>query len=369
MRYCKRCVLPDTKPGIVIDEYGICNVCRHVEAKKTIDWKKRDLELREICKSIKDKNGHGYDCIVPVSGGKDSIYQVHAMKNIYGLRVLAVNISAHIHTVEGILNLNSMIENLDVDFIKVAVRPSTHRKIRRMALIKVGNPNFAEHRIVFSAVARAALFYNVPLVVWGEDIAVEFGGNVDKISEPGSAEDMINNDLFREIGFEELIGDEINQNELFFYKNPEKSVVKKANIKSIYLGHYHWWDGTKNYEVAKKYGFIPRKEGPLSGNYIDYDNIDERLCEIHLWLKFIKLGFWRPTDHVCYKIWNGYMEREEAVEIVNRLQYDFPTEYFQDFLDFHDLKEDEFWDIAEKWRNKEIFHKVNNEWRLKTELI
>ena len=142
MRYCKRCVLPDTKPGMVIDEYGICSVCRNVEAKKTIDWKKRDLELREICNSIKDKNGHGYDCIVPVSGGKDSIYQVHAMKNIYGLRVLAVNISAHIHTVEGILNLNSMIENLDVDFIKVAVRPSTHRKIRRMALIKVGNPNF-----------------------------------------------------------------------------------------------------------------------------------------------------------------------------------------------------------------------------------
>jgi len=369
LQYCKKCVLPDTKPGVIIDNDGICSVCRTVENKKNINWKKRELQLKEICNSIKGKNGHGYDCIVPVSGGKDSIYQLHTMKNIYGLRVLAVNISAHIHTVEGILNLNSMIENLDVDFIKVAVRPSTHRKVRKMALIKVGNPNFAEHRIVFSAVARAALFYNVPLVVWGEDIAVEFGGNVDKKSESGSAEDMINNDLFREIGFEELIGDEINKNELFFYQNPEKSIVKKANIKSIYLGHYHSWDGTKNYEISKKYGFVPRKEGPLSGNYIDYDNIDERLCEIHLWFKFIKLGFWRPTDHTCYKIWNGYMSRKKAVEIVNKLQYEFPSEYFHDFLDFHDMAEDEFWEIAEKWRNKEIFHKINNEWRLKKELV
>ena len=207
MKYCKRCVLPDTKPGLNIDDNGICSACRMVEIKKTINWEERQQNLKNLCDSIKGSNGHGYDCIVPVSGGKDGTYQVYMMKEVYGLRVLAVNISAHIHTSEGLLNINSMIENLDVDFIKVAVRPSTHRKIRRMGLIKTGNPNYAEHRIVFSAVARAAVFYNVPLVVWGEDIATEFGGNIDKKSEAGSAEELINNDLFREIGFEELIGD------------------------------------------------------------------------------------------------------------------------------------------------------------------
>jgi N-acetyl sugar amidotransferase len=368
LQYCKRCVLPDTKPGLILDEDGICSACRMAEIKKIINWKERQKYLKKLCNNIKGSNGHGYDCIVPVSGGKDSIYQLHMMKNIYGLRVLAVNISAHIHTPEGLLNINSMIKNIDVDFIKVAVRPSTHRKIRKMALIKTGNPNYAEHRIVFSAVARAALFYNVPLVVWGEDIATEFGGNIDKNSASGSAEELINNDLFREIGFEELVGDKINKNELFFYDHPKKDVLKKANIRSIYLGYYHWWDGTKNYEIAKQYGFISRKDGPLSGNYLDYDNIDERLCEIHIWLKFIKLGFWRPTDQCCYKIWNGYMKRDEAVEIVNKLQYEFPREYFKDFLDFHDLNEDEFWKIIDKWRNKEIWHKVDNEWRLRNEL-
>ena len=179
---------------------------------------------------------------------------------------------------------------------------------------------------------------------------------------------MINNDLFREIGFEDLIKNKINSNELFFYSHPEKKDLRKANVKSIYLGHFHWWDGTKHLKIAKKYGFSPRKEGPLSGNYLDYDNIDEKLCEIHSWLKFIKFGFWRPTDHCCYKIWNNYMTREEAVVQVRKLQYEFPKEYFEDFLNFHNLKEIEFWDLVEKWRNKDIWKKVNNEWKLKNEL-
>ena len=144
------------------------------------------------------------------------------MKYTYGLKVLAVNVSAHIHTPEGINNINSMVENLDIDFIKVSVRPSTHKKIRKMAFVEVGNPNYAEHRIVFSAVARTALFYKVPLVVWGEDIAFEFGGNIDDTSKGGSAENLINNDLFREIGFDELTKNKVNSNELFFYSHPEK---------------------------------------------------------------------------------------------------------------------------------------------------
>ena len=368
MNYCKRCVLPDTKPGLTFDEQGICSACRFVESKKKIDWETRQNKLRELCNSIRGMNGHGYDCVVPVSGGKDSVYQVHMMKNVYGLKVLAVNVSAHIHTSEGILNLNSMIENLDIDLIKVNVRPSTLKKTRMLGFRKKGNIGYAEHRIVFSAVARVALFYKVPLIVWGEDIATEFGGNISKSSEDGSADDLINNDLFREIGFEDLVGDEVNQNELFFYHHPDIKELKQANIKTIYLGHYHWWDGTKNFEFAKKYGFISRKKGPLSGNILDYDNIDEKLCEINIWFKFLKFGFWRPTDQTCYKIWNGYMTRDEAVEKVNKIQYDFPSEYLQDFLDYHDLDENEFWNLAEKWRNKNIWHMVGNKWCLKNEL-
>ena len=368
MIYCNRCVLPDTKPGLKIDNEGVCSACRAVELKSQIDWSERKAKLHKICDGIRGLNPNGYDCIVPVSGGKDSITQVYTMSKVYNLNVLAVNVVAHVQTVEGIENLNSMVENLGVDLITISVRPSTHKRIRKMALIKVGNPNYAEHRVVFAAVARAAYFYKVPLVVWGEDIGVEFGGNIDKDSlESGDAKELINNDLFREIEFDSLISDAALNDELLFYKPPELDQIKNANIKSIYLGYYQWWDGIKHYNLASTFGFQGRKLGPLPGNYLNYDNIDEKLCEVHLWLKFLKLGFWRPTDQTCYKIWNGYMTRSEAVEIVHSLQYEYPA-YIEEFLEFHEISESDFFKIAEGFRNKEIFIKKNNKWKLKNEL-
>lgn len=368
MRYCNRCVLPDTKPGVVFDEDGICSACRSVERKHSIDWNGRAVRLTAMCDEIRGTNGNGYECVVPVSGGKDSIYQAYMMSQVYKLRTLAVVVVPHLQTREGILNLNALVENLGVDLLKISVRPSTLQKIRRIALLKIGNPNFAEHRVVFSAVARAAMFYNIPLVVWGEDIGVEFGGNVSESSAAGSAEDLINNDLFREISFESLLEGEIAENELFFYMHPDRDEASRKNIKSIYLGYYHWWDGYKHYEVAKTFGFRPREQGPLSGNVLAYDNIDEKLCEIHIWFKFLKFGFWRPTDQCCYHIWNGRMTREAAVSSILEKQYEFPGEYFKEFLEYHQLAEQEFWKCAEKWRNHNIWHKVGGNWRLKSEL-
>ena len=194
----------------------------------------------------------------------------------------------HLQTEEGIKNLNSLVSNLGIDLQKISVRPSTMRKIRRIALLEIGNPAYAEHRVMFAGVARAALFYKAPLVVWGEDIAVEFGGNVSESSNDGSAEDLSKNDLFRESNFEDLLKRRINENELFFYQYPSQSEIKNIGVKSIYLGFYHWWDGYKHFELAKKFGFQSRAKGPLSGNILAYDNIDEKLCEIHIWFKFLK---------------------------------------------------------------------------------
>jgi N-acetyl sugar amidotransferase len=370
MRYCNRCVLPDSKPGVMFDADGICSVCRAVEKKKKIDWDARAASLRALCDTVRGTNGTGYDCVVPVSGGKDSVYQAYMMSRVYGLKTLGIILAPHLATREGILNLNAMVTNLGVDLLKVSVRPSTLQKIRRIALIEIGNPNYAEHRVVFAGVARAALFYGAPLVVWGEDIAVEFGGNVaESAQSDGSAEDLIGNDLFRDTSFEGLLKGRIPENELFFYGSPAKEELKRKQIRSIYLGYYHWWDGYKHLGVARQFGFQPRQKGPLSGNVLDYDNIDEKLCEIHIWFKFLKLGFWRPTDQCCYHIWNGRMSREEGAELVRSKQYEFPVEYLPEFLEYHQLTEMEFWEIEDRWRNRDLWHKVGSTWRLKNEII
>ena len=369
MRYCKHCVLPNTKPGITFHSDGVCSACKYVESKKDIDWKARQKTLKKICDEVRGSNGNGYDCVVPVSGGKDSIYQVHMLTKVYKLKVLVVTIMAHLQTPEGVSNLNSLITNLGVDSIKVNPRPTTLKKIRKLGLIKIGNPNYAEHYIVFSAVARVAMFYNAPLVVWGEDIGTEFGGNISKGSEKtGSAEGLINNDLFRESNFDELLSGLVNENELFFWRHPDLNMIKRKNIRSIYLSHFYSWSGIDNYNIAKNYGFKGRKEGTLSGNIINYDNIDEKLCEIHIWFKFLKLGFWRPHDQCCYQIWNGHMSRKDAVEIVRQKQYEFPKEYFEDFLNYHQITKKEYFRLEDKWRNKDIWIKKNGDWRLKVEI-
>ena len=361
--------MPNTKPGLTIDKEGICSACRSVERKKLINWEDRATKLNQICDEIRGSNGNGYDCVVPVSGGKDSIYQAYMMSKVYKLKTLGIVLAPHLQTKEGINNLNSLVTNLGIDLQKISVRPSTMRKIRRIALLEIGNPAYAEHRVMFAGVARAALFYKAPLVVWGEDIAVEFGGNVsESSSNDGSAEDLSTNDLFRESSFEDLLKGRINKNELFFYEYPNQNDLKDIGTKSIYLGFYHWWDGYKHYKLAKKFGFQSREKGTLSGNILSYDNIDEKLCEIHIWFKFLKFGFWRPTDQCCYQIWNNRMSRKEAVEIIKEKQYQFPKEYLNEFLEFHQISKSEFLNCEDKFRNLEIWHKIDNKWRLKYEI-
>lgn len=367
MKYCTRCVMPDTKPGVKIDDEGVCGACRSVEKKKLINWDERRRELVEICDQVKKTNRSCYDVIVPVSGGKDSTYQAWTMKEL-GMNVLCVNLAAHLPTEEGIHNLNSMITNLEIDIVKVNLRPSTYRKLRRKAFLVQGEPNWAEHCAVFSSVANVAMIYDVPLILWGEDIAVEFGGRTSN-QRKADANDIIENDLIKDKTIHNWLDNEIPESDVFFYKYPPIDDLTKKGIRSIYLGYYHNWDGKEHYELAKKYGFQGRKKGNLSGNYINYDNIDEKLCEINIWMKYIKFGFWRPTDQCCYQIWNGRMTRSEAVKIVNELSDKFPKEYFRDFLDYHMLSEKEFWNTVEKFRNHDIWEKAGGEWKLKYPLI
>lgn len=364
MEYCSNCVMPNTKPGIVLDERGWCNACRASELKKKIDWDERWEQLCKIADESKKRNNPFYDCIVPISGGKDGWYQALIMTKKLGLKVLCVTLAAHLPTTEGIHNLNQVLKDLNVDLIKTTLKPSVYKQVRRKCFVRQGEPNWAEHSAVFASVVNIALLYEVPLVVWGEDIAFEFGGMQRQESKP-SAIEIDKSDLIREKTIYNWLDDDISERDVFFYKYPEYEKLKEAGVQSIYLGHFVSWYGREHYNIVKERGFMSRKAGPLSGNYLDYDNIDEKLCEINIWLKYIKFGFWRSTDQCCYDIWNGNLSRDVAVEAVKKLQDEFPEEYLQDFLNFHSLTLEEFWEVVEKFRNKDIWENIDNKWTLK----
>ncbi|MGF1758905.1 N-acetyl sugar amidotransferase [Photobacterium sagamiensis] len=364
MKFCSNCVMPDTKPGIVLDERGYCNACRTKEVKESLDWDARYKELEVIVEEIKKADHPFYDCIVPVSGGKDSWFQAMVLAERFGLKVLCVTLAAHLPTTEGIDNLNNMIKDLNVDHMKISIKPSVFRKIRSKCFTRQGEPNWAEHCAMFSSVVNTALIYDVPLVVWGEDIAFEFGGLQRSESKP-SAIAIDKSDLIKEKTVHDWLDDDVSERDIFFYKYPDYDKLVSAGVKSIYLGHFVNWYGRKNYDIVKERGFVGRAAGPLPGNFLDYDNIDEKLCEINIWFKYLKFGFWRATDQCCYDIWNNRMTRDEAVEIVNRLQGQFPGNDLDDFLRFHNITEDEFWDTVDKFRNKELWEMKDGKWVMK----
>lgn len=341
MEYCNRCVMPNTKPGVFLDERGLCNACRSQELKREVDWEERRNELNKIISEVKSLNTSSYDCLVPVSGGKNSWYQAWMMKKIFGMKVLCCVMAPHLPTKEGIHNLNQMVESVGLDIIKITLKPSVIKKLRKKAFLRQGEPNWPEHMTVFAGVTNVAKIYDIPLIVWGEDVAFEFGGGQTQESK-ADASDINSNDLIKDKTIDDFLDDDISPRDTYFYRYPDIKSDGNTPIKSIYLGYYDFWEGRKHLELSKSMGFTAREDGPLSGNYIDYDNIDEKLCEINIWLKYIKFGFWRPTDQVCYDIWNEKLSRKEAVEIVKKLQDEFPKEYFEDFLNFHDISESEF---------------------------
>lgn len=364
MKYCQNCILPDTKPGVYLDDKGFCNACRNNLIKKKINWKERFVQLKKIAKELKKKNKDGhYDCIVPISsGGKDSWFQAYVMSKVLGCKVLCVNLVAHIPTTEGIHNINAMIKDLNVDILKITLKPSVHSYLRKKSFIKLGEPNWAEHCMVFAGVFNAAKIYNIPLIVWGEDVSFEFGG-LSKKQTPDASNLLYNNDLIKDKNVFDLLDKNISKKDLLFYEFPSKKEIIKSKIKSIYLGYFVNWDGGQNYQFVKKRGFKSEKI-KRNGHYVDYDNIDEKLCDVNGWMKYLKMGFWYPTDELCYEIYNKRLTRKEAARIVKNLTEEFPS-YIDDFLRFHKMSKEEFYEVANKFVNKKIFRKHNNWWRLK----
>jgi len=365
MKYCKTCVLPDTKPGVTLDSQGVCSACRNNKIKETINWEKRKEELAKIVFKIKKKNKDSYyDCIVPISsGGKDSWFQAYIMSEIFKCKVLCVNMVAHLPTTEGISNINAMINNLSIDILKITLKPSVHSKLRKNSFVKLGEPNWAEHCMVFAGVYNAAKIYNVPLIVWGEDISFEFGG-LSKKQTPDASNLLYKNDLIKNKNVLDLVDKTINKKDLFFYKFPKLKEIKESKIKSVYLGYFINWNGESNYKFVKKRGFKAEKQ-KRKGHYVDYDNIDEKLVEINGWLKYLKFGFWYATDELCVEIYNKRISRNKAAAILKNVIEDFPSDFLEDWLRFHNLSEDEFYNIANKFVNKKIFKKHNNWWKLK----
>lgn len=363
MRYCKRCLFPETKPDLSIDDEGVCDACRSAELKaEAIDWDVRREELREILERYKSADGSNYDCVVPVSGGKDSTFQVMQILEL-GYTPLAVTWSACSYTDVGRQNIESM-QQLGVDHIQFTPNPKVYRAMFAEAFRRVGDGCWPCHVGIFSYPVRVAVNYRVPLLVYGENPQMEYGGPATNAQK-----NVIDRRWLEEFGgllgnrIEDMLGvNGIGERDLIPYRYPTDQELEDVGVTGIFLGHYVKWDAREQLTRVLPSGFRvndsvadvgdqPHQEG----TYTNYENLDGKFVGVHDYLKFLKFGFGRATDHASIDIRNERIERDEAIELVRRYEGKVPRRYLEEYLEFVGMSEEEFYETLDAFTNKAIF--------------
>lgn len=358
LTYCKHCVMPDTKPDLMLDQEGVCNACRSYEKRKEVDWDRRHQELLTLLDKYRHKDGSNWDCIVPVSGGKDSTYQVVRMLQL-GLNPLCVTSTTCDLSDIGRSNIENL-KRLGVDYVEMSPNPSVRAKLNRIGLLQVGDISWPEHVGIFTIPVRAAVQFNVPLIVWGENSQNEYGGPA-----AASQNNVLNRRWLEEFGgllgmrVSDLIGVEgIEKKHLINYTYPTDQELSRVGVTGLFLGHYLPWDGLSNTLIAQANGFKTYTK-VVEGSMVNYENLDNHQTGIHDYFKFLKFGFGRATDLACLHIRRGRLTRQDGIDAVQRLDGKFPWEYLgkslEDILRPLDMTVEEFIKVCDKFTNKKIF--------------
>lgn len=365
MKYCTKCVMPSTRPGITFDENGVCSACQSYENRKNVDYKARFKELEALCDKYRGINGpNGYDCMIAVSGGKDSHYQTYIMKEILRMNPLLVSVEDNFPmTTAGMHNIKNISEAFGCDIISMKPNIRAQKAIMKKTFEKYGKPTYFIDRYIYTYPLWMALKFNTSLLVYGENVSYEYGGNGSV--ETYSARDQISNGVGSGIAGEELLGDGITLKDLNFFEPPTVEEINK--LEPIYLSYFVEWNSFKNYEIAKRYGFHDlTHEWKRTHHVENMDQVDSRAYLVHPWLKFPKFGHATATDYAARMVRYGMISRDEAFKLVKAHDHALDPLCVRDFCEFLGYTEKEFWDIVDKQYNRNLFEKdTNGCWILK----
>lgn len=375
MRYCRKCLMPDTRPRISFNEEGVCNACLYAKDKEEIDWDKRRREFEELLSRCRSKDGY-WDCIVPWSSGKDSSYITHRLKFEFGMNPLLVTVAPQIQTEEGRHNQQVFLE-LGFDHILFTLNPRVHKALSKRHFIKYGDPWMAWSQAINSIPVKTAVDFKIPNIFYAEHGETEYGGKV--LSKKHQRERDLAEVREIMIGHDpkEWIGGEVSLNDLAPYVYPDAKDIERVGVKAHYFGYYFRWNAYENYLYAKKHwAFMTVKDGETEldlpgvpkkgrtqGTFTNYDSIDDRLDNIYYYLQYIKFGFGRAVRDASRLIQNNVLTREEGLRLARSYDGEFPSRTFNDFLDWTGITEKEFWKVVDSHRNPQIWEKKDNEWR------
>ena len=369
MKYCKKCVMPDTRPGSLFDEEGVCQACRNYEKQASVDWGARFKELKALCDKYRRKDGY-YDCVIAVSGGKDSHFLTYMMKEKMGMNPLLVCVAdPFTHTAAGTHNFRNLGESFGCDIVTFNMSVDLFRRVTKIGFEELGEPLRFIEAAIYTVPPKYAVALDIPLIVYGENAAYTYGATIE---DNYSAKKYI---AAGHSAAGEKLGEKITDfwcergmemKELNAIIPPSQEDIGRVKPEPIFMSYFVPWDDERNYEIAKRYGFKDlhhewRREGWIE----DYGQIDSVAYIVHLWMKYPKFGFARATDITARWVRKGKITREEAKKLVMEHDHKLDQRAMEDFITFMGYKPRQFWDIVEQFWNPELFENIDGIWQLK----
>ena len=360
MKYCKRCLQVDTRPGTKFDKNGICPACNYHETLKDVDWEERKRELDEIVAFGKANNHSGYDCIIGVSGGKDSTRQAFFVKDVLKMNPLLVCLGYPPEQVtqRGVDNISNMILH-GFDCIMVNPAPQIWRNLMKKAFFEFTNWAKSTELALFSSVPRLAIAYQIPLIWWGENTALQLG-DLNVLGKTGSdGNNLRNMNTLSGGDITWLLSHEIKHNQVLQYVYPSEEEMRKANLRITFLG-YFWkdWSLIDNGNFSALRGLEIRNEKPWEiGDSVGVTSLDEDWVTFNQMIKYLKFGFGRIADYVNEDIRNGRMTREEGILLNKRFDGKCSSKYIESFCSYIGISVQQFWEQVDKSVNKKLFQK------------
>ena len=362
MNYCKKCLQTDTRPGTQFDEDGICPACRYHDSLLNVSWKDRRAELDAVIEIGRSANSSSYDCIIGVSGGKDSLRQAVFVKDVLQMNPLLVCLSypPEQASQRGVNNLTNLT-NRGFDCITTQPAPGIWRKLVREGFFKYTNWCRSTELALFSSVPRLAIAYQIPLIWWGENAALQLG-DLTVMGDTGwDGNNLRKMNTLANGDYDWLLNNEISEKMILQYMYPNEDDMERSQLQIAFLG-YFWeiWSLRDNGTYAALNGLDIRTEKPWEiGDPTGVTSLDEDWVTFNQMIKYLKYGFGRVSDYVNEDIRNDRMTRGQGIELLEKYDGKCDEKYIDSFCKYIDISISEFWQVVDKSVNTELFSKVS----------
>lgn len=346
IRYCTRCCMPETQEGIVFDEMGICQACQSSEQKIHIDWVQREKQLRKILEEAKAKAGNNYDCILPISGGKDSTFQMHVLVNIYKMKPLAVTFSHNWFSETGWYNLQNSLQQFKLDHIMFTPNRDLVNRLAKRSIDGIGDACWHCHAGVGAFPLHIAAKFKIPLLVWGESIA-EASGRATYLCPIHKFDREYFTKVSAKLKPSEMVCDYLNDRDLYPFEVPSVEEIEAGGVFGIHLGDYIFWDDERQMEfIRDHYGWV---ETEMECAYKGYKSAECIMAGMHDFTCYLKRGYGRATYQACCDVRAGLLTRAEGFELANKYDTQRP-EALDYYLQITGMTEEDFYEVMERKR-------------------